>query len=541
MRGTFNDCLRWLIRLGVLWLGLGLFIVERIRIGTFFWNQERLRKRYGIASTTPVLNFGSELEQLISGAALRAGRSGQFAFTSGSTASPKRILYTRRRLRAVKIAFTDVFARCCWSTRTKRTSLYVFSSFNKDDSLTSLLLEEGNCPPYLSSLQAPYRLQGHPAIQTLVSFYGPTAVRLWFLAIANPGVLYSTNPSTLSIFLDEIETDWPRSSLLIRDWYRQPEAFDAVVHRISKRLESRGSSARLELIAKSEAPLPLKACAPAVATYICWVGGYVKPFVDRLKGYLPSEHYRLIPMYSMSTETLETVTHFERHTISFLPIASRVLYEFIEQGREDDPRHLLTANQLQVGKNYSLVVSDSYGLRRYQTGDLFQCRGFVDGLPDLHFAHRRDLEYSFTGEKLTSEHVNAAFLTVREEYPELGPEVFLACLPSQPPSERIPHYKTVLINAAGVNRGVSYDELAERCDQLFSTVNREYQNKRNSGRLGRVRVVQMSLRDFIKRTSGSQRRHGWESQFKFLPLYRSTWESFDDIANPSCFASDTKL
>ena len=37
-------------------------------------------------------------------------------------------------------------------------------------------------------------------------------------------------------------------------------------------------------------------------------------------------------MYSMSTETLETVGHFGGNKISFLPLASQVLYEFIEEG-----------------------------------------------------------------------------------------------------------------------------------------------------------------------------------------------------------------
>ena len=45
----------------------------------------------------------------------------------------------------------------------------------------------------------------------------------------------------------------------------------------------------------------------------------------------------MIPMYSMSTETLETVGHFENNKVSFLPLASQVLYEFIEEGLDDQP------------------------------------------------------------------------------------------------------------------------------------------------------------------------------------------------------------
>lgn len=525
MRGLINDCLRGLIALGIEWLGLVLTIVQRVLVSSFFWSQKRLTRRYGITSEMPVLTFGPELELLVERAAASAGKGARFAWTSGSTAKPKRILYTKRRLRTVKLAYVDFFVRCCWSLGIKRTSLYLFSALSKDDSLTSLLLEQTGLPPYVSSLQAPYRVHYHPAIQSLVSDYGATAVRLWILAIANPGILYSTNPSTLSTFLDDLATDWQGNARLIQDWCRKPEVFDRAVHMIANRLESCGSNSRLERIAMSDVSLPLEVCAPAVQAYVCWVGGYVKPFLDRLATHLPPDRYRLIPMYSMSTETLETVSHFAGDKVAFLPLVSHVLYEFIEEGAEHKTETLLTANQLKAGKTYSMVVSDPYGLRRYQTGDLFLCSGFVAGLPDLSFISRRDLEYSFTGEKLTSEHVMTVFQRLRAEYPQLGADKFLTCVPSHPVDEPIPHYKIVLVNGHGKNVGVPVDELATRCDQLLSEVNREYKSKYESGRLGQVRFMFLSRPDFIDRISGWQQGKAWEAQFKFLPLYRSTWES----------------
>src|SRR5687768_6543320 len=250
MKGLINDCLRRLIALSIQWLGLLLTIVQRVRISMFFWSQKRLARSYRITSDTPILTFGPELELLIERAAAKARKQPRIAWTSGSTAKPKRILYTTRRLRMVKLAYVDFFVRCCWSFRIKRSSLYVFSAVSKDgckdDSLTSMLLEEKGLPPYISSLQAPYRVHCNPAIRSLVSDYGATAVRLWILAIANPGILYSTNPSTLSAFLDELATNWHRNTRLIRDWRRSQEVFDPVVRAIANHLESRGSNARLE-------------------------------------------------------------------------------------------------------------------------------------------------------------------------------------------------------------------------------------------------------------------------------------------------------
>ncbi len=530
MRGFINDCLRRVIGYSVGSLGFLLTGALQIRIRWLSRNQHRLKRKYNIAADTPVLAYGPEMEQLIQTAASAAGSRARSATTSGSTGHPKRILYTTRRLRSAKLTYTDVFVRACWAFGIKHTSLYVFGSFTKDASLTSMLLAEKKLPDYVSTLQAPYRVQHTPAIRALAAKYGPTAVRLWILSIANPGILYSTTPSTIATFLDELDTKWLHSSRLIKDWCETPEGFDPAIRRIARRLESRGSTARLLRIAGSNAPLPLELCAPAVEAYSCWTGGYVQPFLNRLAKKLASPRYRLIPMYSMSTETLETVTHFRGNTVSFLPLASRVLYEFIEETSPDRPENLLSVNQLLPGKTYTMVVTDPYGLRRYQTGDLFLCNGKVNGLPDLTFVRRRGLEYSFTGEKLTAEHVSEMFQRLRAQDPALVAGKFLTCVPSWPSSDAIPHYKILLIGNEDKYVEVAPNELTARCDQLLGEMNCEYKSKRAAGRLGPVRCVQVSTRDFAERI---RENLSWETQFKFLPLYRQTWEQLAEINIPA--------
>ena len=154
MRGLLNDALRWLIGTALSGLGLVLEIIHRLKMHTFSWRQERLRKRYGISADTPILSYGAELESHIAAAAARASGDVTFALTSGSTAQPKRILYTRRRLRSVGLTFLSVFARSYWALPIRRKSLYLFSALDKDDSLTSMLLDENEVPNYLATLQA---------------------------------------------------------------------------------------------------------------------------------------------------------------------------------------------------------------------------------------------------------------------------------------------------------------------------------------------------------------------------------------------------
>jgi hypothetical protein len=501
MRALLNDCLRQIIAGIIILLGLGGSGWQRLRIIAFRASQKRLKRRFGVRPDTPVQPYGPEIERVIRNAAQHYGSSASFAMTSGSTGRPKQILYTPRRLLALKLTFSDMFARACYAFRLKRTSLYVFSSFETDTSLTSLLLDENKLPNYLSTLQAPYRIQHHPAIRALVSRYGATAVRLWLLAVSNPGVLYSTNPSTLSTFLDDLACDWPRSSKMIKDWCNAPSSFSPAVHKTFSRLESRGCTKRLKQIALSDGPIPLSLCVPAATAYICWTGGYVQPFLERLALHLPAQKYTLIPMYSMSTETIETLPYFRDHELTFLPIAPGVLYEFL-----DEAGNLIDVDRLKPGELYEMVISDAYGLQRYQTDDLFLCKQMVHNLPDLAFVRRRTLEYSFTGEKLTGDQLSTVFEQLRARYPTLLADRLLTCVPSEPP-----HYKVLLIGERDTN---DHDELAAYCDELLSKLNCEYRSKRSSGRLGGIEVVSVSLKDFI-----AQHRT-WETQFKFLPLIR---------------------
>src|SRR4029453_6579361 len=112
---------------------------------------------------------------------------------------------------------------------------------------------------------------------------------------------------------------------------------------------------------------------------------------------------------------------------------------------------------------------------------------------------RKDLEYSFTGEKLTAEHVSAAFRILREEFPALGANTFLTCLPCHLQNGAEPHYKLVLVENLPGKLEMPAADLALRFDQLLQEMNCEYKSKRESGRLRGIGFTRVSLLDFISR------------------------------------------
>ena len=522
MRGWVNDALRFLLGMGIVALGIWLDVVQRFRIRTYDLAQARLRIRYRIGPTTPVLSYGPELEHNIAARVEVLDERTNFAFTSGSTGAPKRLLYPAERVRRSRWAFIDAFARSFVHMPFKRHSFYVFSSLHQDGSLSSLMLAEHTRPSYLACLQAPDRLQADPALRGLAERYGDAALRLWVLCLSNPGVLYSTNPSTLSAFLDSLVNDWLDVSALVRDFVERPGDFSPAVHALAKRLECRGARARLRRVAGRASANELSDIAPAVHAYVCWTGGYVQPFLERLAARLPAPRYRLLPMYSMSTETPETTPCYRGDEVAFLPLAPGVLYEFLAEGSADEGGLLVPARAVKPGGTYTMVVSDAYGLRRYQTDDLFACTGVVNGLPDLRFLRRRSLSYSFTGEKLTGEQARLALDRLRTEFEALGAGAYLTLVPSG--DGVLPHYWLLRVDSKAAD-AAPMEVVALRCDALLSELNSEYRAKRASGRLGPMLGASLDRDEFLHQMGGSQASGSWEAQFKFLPLYTRRWVS----------------
>jgi hypothetical protein len=349
--------------------------------------------------------------------------------------------------------------------------------------------------------------------------------------LANPGVLYSTNPSTLALFLTDVHASWSTARRMLCDFARDPSSLGAAVGRVARDVASAGWASRVDAVARAEAPPPFASFAPGVTMYSCWDGGYVRPFLDTIQRYLPPDRYTLVPMYSMSTETMETLTWFEGggEVVRFLPIAPRVLYEFLPEGAPDEPGRLVPAYALTVGATYAMVVSDPYGLTRYQTEDLFRCAGRVGDAPDLRFVRRRGLAYSFTGEKLTDAHVNEAFDALRAEFPALRAHgVQLTCVPSRPPDAVVPFYRLVLA-PPGPMPDVEPEAVAAAFDARLAKVNAEYGGKRKTQRLGAPVAAVIAYDDLAARldpktAEGAEAQRGWDTQFKLLPLLTRLWE-----------------
>ncbi len=531
MKWTFsnadlNDALRSIVScviraVGVL-LGLAFFIELRLDpIRRAF-----LRRR--LTGSAAVERWGPQLEARIDAIEGRLRSRGVETWrveTSGSTRAPKRLLYTAARVRERHWSFFEAYARVLRALGVRRQGFFVMAAIKPDRSLTSLLLTR--TPRFqaglarLESLQTPHVLERVPELRELADRYGDSALRLWLLVVSQPAMLYATNPSTLAAFADAVSSDWDRTRALCRDWVHEPRAFSSRVQDCYRAIESRGAQERLEWIAGLEQPLPSLAeffsrALPALEVVSSWDGGYVGPFLSKVRS---AFGVRFVPMYSMSTEVIETRPVVSGGRVAFLPISPGVLHEFVAEGGGPilDPRDLRTG-----GENV-LVVSDRFGLRRYYTEDVFVCRGRVHGLPDLAFVRRCGIAHSFTGEKLTGEQVQSAIEALLAFGKEAGlwaesPASFslFPALPGPASVGRTDEARYELVQIAGSALAREAGErLVMQFERELGDANNEFRSKRESGRLGLTRYRHAT----IEQVAESLMPKGWQSQFKFLPLY----------------------
>lgn len=118
-------------------------------------------------------------------------------------------------------------------------------------------------------------------------------------------------------------------------------------------------------------------------------------------GYAAAEGYMAMPM--------------ELDVNDCILLPKSVFFEFIPM---DDPEceRPLTIGEVELGKDYELVVTNFSGLYRYRIEDVVRITGFYNKTPKMEFLYRNNLAMNIANEKTTTQMVDWATEKLAEQF-----------------------------------------------------------------------------------------------------------------------------
>ncbi len=170
----------------------------------------------------------------------------------------------------------------------------------------------------------------------------------------------------------------------------------------------------------------------------------------------------------------------ELNSAKQLMLVESCFYEFIPT--EDESR-ILCLDELEVGKEYEIIVTTQSGLYRYRCGDVIKVVDYLEECPYIQFAYRKGQLLNLAGEKTTEEHMQAA---VDKIAAEAGCRILNWTVDSVITAQPC-HYLLMLEN----NEGKDLREYTRYADKVLREINPRYEHFIARGVLGTVKIVNL--------------------------------------------------
>lgn len=225
------------------------------------------------------------------------------------------------------------------------------------------------------------------------------------------------------------------------------------------------------------------------------MGSNLLVYVEKLRKFIGPD----VPIHNMGYAAAEgffaTPTDLNVNDYVFLPWC--IFFEFIPVNDDDDSdmeiERPLLLNELEVGKNYEMVVSNFSGLYRYKLEDVIHVTRMYNKTPECEFLYRRNLSMNVANEKTTTDMVNAAVAnTTKAVNTEFNGFSFYPDFSTKPPRY------TMLIELK--NEIPDEDERQKFIDELdhqFDEVNEKYFKYRRWGMLSRPEILFLKPKTYL--------------------------------------------
>ncbi|HSJ62478.1 MAG TPA: GH3 auxin-responsive promoter family protein [Gemmatimonadaceae bacterium] len=255
------------------------------------------------------------------------------------------------------------------------------------------------------------------------------------------------------------------------------------------------TAASLRCALRRTGSLPTRQLFPALRVLVCWQGGNMSYYLQELREAYGIERCFEFPI--SASEGVFAIPFRANRAGGALAVTTHFL-EFLPDDSAASEPDAYRADELEVGRDYRVVVTNSAGLYRYDMEDIVRVTSFLHRTPVIEFISKKGRQVSVSNERLTERDVTLAMQEASRRCGCWFPEfLFVPC------SDR--RYRLIL-DGAGAGATSDADEgmlaLAAEVERQLRVTAKGYDFEREDDLLAPVQVVVTApgqLREFLAR------------------------------------------
>lgn len=212
------------------------------------------------------------------------------------------------------------------------------------------------------------------------------------------------------------------------------------------------------------------------------IGSTLAVYAEKLKRYVGD-----LPMHNMGYAASEgfMAMPVELGVTDYVLLPRSLVYEFLPVDAEEGTRPLLL-NEVEVGKDYEIIITNFSGLYRYRIMDVVHVTGMYNNSPRVEFLYRTNMGVNLANEKTTTQMLDWVAEKLEEKFGiEFRGHSFYG---DTDPS--IPNY-VMLVDTDSDVPVTKKAEFEAAIDELFREANEKYEKYRRWGMISSPVVYQL--------------------------------------------------
>ena len=239
--------------------------------------------------------------------------------------------------------------------------------------------------------------------------------------------------------------------------------------------------------------------APRIWPNLQWaygmMGSNLSVYVEKLRKHIGPN----VPIHNMGYAAAEGffATPTELDASDYVLTPYTVFFEFLPvnngEDKADDNQKPLLINELEVGKEYEIIVSNFSGLYRYKMEDVIKVTRMYNNTPEVELMFRQNLSMNVANEKTTTDMISAAAQRIAGE---IGVEYqgfsFYPDFSTKPP-----RYTMLAEIKGGVPDEETRQKFVEALDRAMDDINEKYYKYRRWGMLNKPEVFFLKEQTYV--------------------------------------------